>query len=270
MSDPGPWAPRTTALTPDEDVPGPRLPAAPPRWRGQREIRGKPHAARTHARLRARISRGPAMAERRFTTVMLRDRPEVPRRRCPARNRRPTGWGGWLLTGRSRGGTPVPPGRHYGRGMVTAWSRSGAPRFRLSAGSRRLLVVAMLLFGLVYAHGVHAEGVVGHLTSASTTTSATAHGHGSGGETGAIVQDSHAVPAEAAEHHEGEHDSSHPTQECLPGQPQQSPAMGAPSVRMWPGGAAFSDRSLDAPVRSDGATAPPRLRDSTGSGILRI
>lgn len=156
--------------------------------------------------------------------------------------------------------------------MITAWSPPfGAPRFRLSAGSRRLLLVAMLLFGLMYAHGVSAEGVAGHVTSASTSASAAAGTHGSSGESETAVQGPHAVPAETAEHHDDEHDSSHATtQECVPGQPQQGPEMEAPCVSAWPVEAAVSDQSLGAPVRSESVVPPPGVRESTGSGVLRI
>lgn len=102
--------------------------------------------------------------------------------------------------------------------MVTAWSSSRMSRARSSAGPLRMLWVALTLFAFVYAHGVSTEGTTGHLdTSPSVTTAAVAlHGH--------VVQDP------PVDHHEGEHGPSHPAHECVPGQPQQTPALDAPAV----------------------------------------
>lgn len=175
--------------------------------------------------------------------------------------------------------------------MVTAWSPSCAPRFRCTAGSRRLLLVAVMLFGLVYAHGVNAEGVAAHLGPAHATAVAAADAHGSdsgsrsdsgsgsgsgsGEERGTVsqgvsVQDASAMPAETTGHHDDEHGTSHPAQDCLPGQPQQGPAMEAPGVCTWPGATAVSDPSVHVPPRHAGTSPAPQLRDATGSGILRI
>lgn len=154
--------------------------------------------------------------------------------------------------------------------MITAWSPPGAPRARSSAVSRRLMLVTMLLFGLVFAHGISAEGASGHVVRADIAASETAGAHGSGAEPGTAVHGTHAGSAEDTEGHQDEHGSSHPALECLPGQPQQGPAMEAPSVCTWHGGAAVSDQWRDGSVRSEGASAPPQLRDSTGAGVLRI
>jgi hypothetical protein len=156
--------------------------------------------------------------------------------------------------------------------VITAWSPFGASRFRLSAGSRRLMLVAMLLFGLVYTHGVDAEGVADHLTPASTTASANVDTHGSGVTPGVALHNAHAEAEDSTtdtEHHGDEHGLSHPTHECLPGQPQQSPDMEAPCAFFWPGEAPFSDQWLDATALSEGSSAPQGLRDSTGAGVLR-
>lgn len=154
--------------------------------------------------------------------------------------------------------------------MVTAWSPSGAPRFRLPAGPRRLLLAAVLLFGLVYAHGFNAEGVSSHLTpTPATAASAAAGAHDPGGEPGTVVQAVRTGSAEADPHQDDDHGTSHPAHECLPGQPQQGPAPGAQTVCSWTGGTAFSDQRFDAPSWSEGASAVVGLRDSTGSRVLR-
>ncbi|MBT2510513.1 hypothetical protein J7I98_32640 [Streptomyces sp. ISL-98] len=101
--------------------------------------------------------------------------------------------------------------------MVTAWSSSRMSRARSSAGPLRVLWVALALFAFVYAHGVSTEGVTGHLGVGTPTHAAAAvHGH--------TVQD------EPVDHHGGGHGPSHPAEECVPGQPQQTPALDAPGV----------------------------------------
>ncbi|MCX4825235.1 hypothetical protein OG883_36335 [Streptomyces sp. NBC_01142] len=102
--------------------------------------------------------------------------------------------------------------------MVTAWSSSRTSRARSSAGPLRVLWVAMTLFAFVYAHGVSIDGVTGHL-DANVAAPAAAALH-----VGAAVQD------EPVDHHGGGHGPSHPAQECVPGQPQHTPAPDAPSV----------------------------------------
>ncbi|MBT2401783.1 hypothetical protein, partial [Streptomyces sp. ISL-100] len=100
---------------------------------------------------------------------------------------------------------------------VTAWSSSRMSRARTSTGPLRVLWVAMTLFAFVYAHGVSTEGVTGHL-DASAIAPVTAGFH------------DHAAPDVPVDHHGGGHDQSHPAQECVPGQPQQTPALDAPGV----------------------------------------
>lgn len=101
--------------------------------------------------------------------------------------------------------------------MVTAWSSSRMSRARSSAGPLRVLWVAMMLFAFVYAHGVSIEGVTGHLDAGATAPAAAAiHDH--------VVEDA------PVDHHGGEHPPSHPAQECVPGQPQQTPALDAPGA----------------------------------------
>jgi len=154
--------------------------------------------------------------------------------------------------------------------MVTARSLCGVPRLRSSAGSRHLLLVAMLLFAIVYGHGVSAEGVVGHLAPANAPAAASAGAQGADGEPGTVVQDGHAAPGAKTGHRDHEHGSSHPMQECVPGQPQQGPGVEAPCVSPRLDGASFSTQPLDGPVRSGDGSDPPWLRDITESAVLQV
>ncbi|WP_073756181.1 hypothetical protein [Streptomyces sp. CB03234] len=98
--------------------------------------------------------------------------------------------------------------------MVTARSSSRMPRARSSA---RMLWVALTLFAFVYAHGASAEGTAAHLDLTATVTAA------------ASLHD-HTDEEPPADHHQGDHGPSHAAQECVPGQPQQTPALDAPGA----------------------------------------
>lgn len=77
-----------------------------------------------------------------------------------------------------------------------------------------MLWVALTLFAFAYAH-VTAEGTTGHLgASASATAAAALHDH--------------AVQEPPVHHHDGHRGPSHPA--CVPGQPQQTPALYAPGA----------------------------------------
>ncbi|MCJ1676348.1 hypothetical protein MTF65_03060 [Streptomyces sp. APSN-46.1] len=104
--------------------------------------------------------------------------------------------------------------------MVTARSSSGTLRTRSSAGSLRVLWVAMLLFTFLYTHGASTEAVTGHInaTAAAPVAVAVAHAH--------AADD---APLDHR-HHGGGHGTSHPAEQCVPGQPQQSPTVDAPEV----------------------------------------
>ncbi|MGW7368600.1 hypothetical protein ACWGI8_35545 [Streptomyces sp. NPDC054841] len=111
--------------------------------------------------------------------------------------------------------------------MVTAWSSSRMSRARSSAGPLRMLWVAVMLFAFVYAHGVSAEGVTGHLDASATVRAATAmDSHAMDSH----LMDSHAAEDVPVDHHGGGHGPSHPAQECVPGQPEQTPALDAPGA----------------------------------------
>lgn len=154
--------------------------------------------------------------------------------------------------------------------MVTAWSLPDVLRLRPSAGARRLVLVAMLLFGVVYAHGVSSDGVAHHVASVGTTASAMAASDGA--ETGpeSVAEATYTATSDAAGHHEDGEETAHPGQECVPGQPMQGPTLGAPCVSVWPGGDTAFDQLRLAPMWVEVASAPPPLTDSTGSGVLRI
>ncbi|MEV3987339.1 hypothetical protein AB0J57_00355 [Streptomyces sp. NPDC049837] len=106
--------------------------------------------------------------------------------------------------------------------MVTAWSSPRMSRARSSAGPLRMLWVALTLFAFVYAHGVSAEGTTAHLDPTAVTTTTTV--------TPAESLHDHTAQDPPAGHHEGDHGPSHAAQECVPGQPQQPPALDAPTA----------------------------------------
>ncbi|GAA1415151.1 hypothetical protein GCM10009601_04240 [Streptomyces thermospinosisporus] len=108
--------------------------------------------------------------------------------------------------------------------MVTAWSSWRMDRTRFGAGPLlRVLALAVLLFGVLVSHGAYVETANGHLsTSASTPAALSADDiRHAGAESGTRFT------AEAAGHH-GDHESSHPGEQCVSGQPQQGPALAAP------------------------------------------
>jgi hypothetical protein len=97
-------------------------------------------------------------------------------------------------------------------------------RARASVGpSLRVLAMAVLLFGVVFTHGLHVDSVKGHLV-----TSAAAPAHGSPDEAhGAPDTEALSGPAAMGEPHEG-HGPSHPSEHCLSGQPPQGPVVTPP------------------------------------------
>lgn len=115
-------------------------------------------------------------------------------------------------------------------------------RARSSAAPLRVLWVALALFAFVYAHGVSIDGVAGHLTTGATA-SATAAGPAHDAEQPPV---DHHGPVD---HYGGaEHGPSHPTQDCVPGQPKQTPALDAPGL-----GAVVERQQSPAPQPAPGA-----------------
>ncbi|EXU69192.1 hypothetical protein Z951_04975 [Streptomyces sp. PRh5] len=134
----------------------------------------------------------------------------------------------------------------------------------------RVLWVAALLLGLVYAHGVSAEGVAGHLAFGAVNQGATV----SQGDTGTASVAAEKVSGGGVEprgdHHNGDHDPSHPVHECLVSQPQYGSGWAAPCP------AVFSRASAPLAVPSgmtglvQPASAGCPLTDSAARVVLRI
>ena len=109
--------------------------------------------------------------------------------------------------------------------MITAWSPSRIGGARASAGPlSRVLALAVLLFGVVFTHGVHAESVKGHLVT-SATPSATAPSEGAHDTTDKQVL---SRATATGDRHDG-HGSSHPSEQCVSGQPHQGPVLTPPT-----------------------------------------
>ncbi|GKQ36039.1 hypothetical protein ALMP_25820 [Streptomyces sp. A012304] len=108
--------------------------------------------------------------------------------------------------------------------MVTARSPLRIPWTAMVPGSlMRVLALAVLLFGVVITHGVHAGSVQGHMV-----TSATVFGvlPDTQAREGAEEQSPHRMAA-ADDRHDG-HGPSHPGQQCASGQPPHG------STVAWP------------------------------------
>ena len=113
-------------------------------------------------------------------------------------------------------------------------------RARASAGPLlRVLAIAVLLFGVVFTHSVNVEGVKGHLVTSATVPAAV------------LPEEPHAIadpqalprPAAMAEPQE-DHGSSHPSEHCVSGQPQQGPVLTPPCFAVSVGESATSGRAL--------------------------
>lgn len=144
--------------------------------------------------------------------------------------------------------------------MVTAWSSPRMPRPRSSAGPLRMLWVALTLFAFVYAHGVSAEGTTAHFDPTAVTTTVTR----------AAFPHDHAVQDPPAGHHEGDHGPSHAAQECVPGQPQQPPALDAPTARVLSGEGACTALSPAPEPFGDVASAKQSPGASIRATVLQI
>lgn len=89
-------------------------------------------------------------------------------------------------------------------------------RARASAGLLpRVLLMAVLLFGVVFTHGLHAESVQGHLV-----TSATAPAHVSSGGVPDITDLQVLVPRAATSEPHGGRGPAHQGEHCVSGQLQ--------------------------------------------------
>ncbi|MCF1593195.1 hypothetical protein [Streptomyces muensis] len=108
--------------------------------------------------------------------------------------------------------------------MVTAWSPWRIVRTRSGAGPLlRVSALAVLLFGFLVTHGIHAESVQRHLSTSATTPAA----RQAGGVHHAADEPARLSAADAEDRHGG-HGPSHPGEHCASGQPQQGSALASP------------------------------------------
>lgn len=150
--------------------------------------------------------------------------------------------------------------------MVTARSLIAVLRTRAFRGPLYVLWPALLVSGLVYAHGVSVESAAHHLPNSGSSSAATSR-HGPADPAGASWGTTQFLD-EADEAHDGER-ASHPSQECMPVQPQQGAAPQTPC----PGtlgeitlGSQVPRHSAAAVGRATGAFLP----SARATGILRI
>ncbi|MFC8342702.1 hypothetical protein [Streptomyces sp. NPDC057280] len=148
--------------------------------------------------------------------------------------------------------------------MITAWSLLRVPRVRVAAGPPlRVSALAVLLFGVVFTHGLHAESAEGHLVTGVTGLAVVSVA------VEADVTDEQTVSRLAAtgEPREG-HGFSHPNEHCVSGQPQQGPVLTPPSFAVSVGesavtGTHLAQRAFGGPVL---AAVPSAAR---GSSVVR-
>jgi hypothetical protein len=108
--------------------------------------------------------------------------------------------------------------------MVTAWSPRRTPWTGMVSGSLlRVLALAVMLFGVVITHCVHAESVKGHLMTSATSPGALPDTEAL---KGAEEQSPHRMAA-ADDRHDG-HGPSHPGQQCASGQPPHGSTLASP------------------------------------------
>ncbi|MFD8644171.1 MULTISPECIES: hypothetical protein [Streptomyces] len=90
--------------------------------------------------------------------------------------------------------------------MVTELKAARKPRTpSLVPPWSRLLWLGALLFGLLYAHGLHGDSSAGHIAPGSVAAAPTAHAHEQHPESGY--------------EHDGGEESAHAVQDCATGQP---------------------------------------------------
>lgn len=139
--------------------------------------------------------------------------------------------------------------------MITAWSPRRIARNRVSAGLPRVLALAVLLFGVLFAHGVHAEGIKGHLSTSAAAAPADPAENGR-----QATEERTAFPVVATDGHRDGHGSSHPAQHCASGQPQQGTTMMSPCF-------AVSVREPVTPVTSGLKTGLTGVEPRTASAV---
>ncbi|WP_327318688.1 hypothetical protein [Streptomyces sp. NBC_01235] len=100
--------------------------------------------------------------------------------------------------------------------------------------------MAVLLFSVVFTHGLSAESVKGHLVTSAVAPAAAAH------EAVVDAEGERAVFRLVAIGDPGDgHGSSHPSEQCVSGQPQQGPVLTPPCCAVSVGESAPVGRVLD-------------------------
>ncbi|MEV6406081.1 hypothetical protein AB0M58_24460 [Streptomyces bobili] len=122
-----------------------------------------------------------------------------------------------------------------------------------------MLALAVLLFGVVFTHGLHAESVKGHLVT-SAAASAHTSSEGAFDVTGTQVLSQRAAIAER----HGGHEPAHQGEHCIPGQPQQGPVLTPPCFA-----ASVSESTAVAPAPVNHGQSEPAL-SVTSSAALRL
>lgn len=118
--------------------------------------------------------------------------------------------------------------------------------------------MAVLLSGIVFTHGLSAESAEGHLVTSAVTPAAPAHEEdlSAGGKRAA------SRPAAIDDPGEG-HGSSHQSEHCLSGQPQQGPVLTPPCFAVSVSESATDGRVSGRPGCSESVLSP------TSSTVLR-
>ncbi|MEU4681677.1 hypothetical protein [Streptomyces xinghaiensis] len=157
--------------------------------------------------------------------------------------------------------------------MITARPPFGTRRFRSWAEPLRVLWLAALVFGVVYAHAVSTEGVTGHLSvpaPAAAAMNPVGQVSGTGPGAGNVPQ---VTEGAAPERHGGGrrgHDPSHPVQECVPGQPQQGPGAAVHCASSPAGEGNVPPVAPSGLFPGGSVAAEPPPVDPSRSAVLRI
>lgn len=151
--------------------------------------------------------------------------------------------------------------------MVTARSPIGVLRTRASRGPLHLLWLALLLVGLVYTHGVSTESASHHLANGGSVSVA-ASGHVPAHPADSPLGMGHFLHGSDEEHDsEG---SSHPGEECMPGQPQQGAALQVPCSSVLNDSAAGGQPTGPSVVANSQVRSLPSPGAARTTGVLRI
>ncbi|MBB1252814.1 DUF6153 family protein [Streptomyces alkaliterrae] len=151
--------------------------------------------------------------------------------------------------------------------MVTAQPVFSALRIRPHrARPGQLLWLAALLLGLLYMHGVSAEGAAGHASPLAASATAAQGNPGAGGRT---TSAEHAVEGSAPDGHDGGHEDAHPSQACVSVPPEHGGDVPAPCLAPLDAVAApQAHPALQRPGPAHAVPASPPL--SGTSAVLRI